>query len=74
MICFDVRIIKISALEADLCFHVSLPLGNTHEMSPTIGNVTHAPYRVIEQGLHQSKHVFVNKLCPGQLLKVDKKN
>ena len=42
-------------------------------LRPLATSPIHAPYRVIEQGLHQSKHVFVNKLCPGQLLKVDKK-
>ena len=57
LIHFDVRIIKIEALEAKLRFHVSLPRGNTRAMSWTLGNVIHAPSDVIEQGLHQSKHV-----------------
>ena len=57
LICFDVRIIKIGALEAELRFHVSLPRGNTRGMSRTIGNVTHAPEDVTEQGLHQQTHV-----------------
>ena len=57
LIHFDVRIIKIEALEAKLRFHVSLPRGNTHGMSWTLGDVIHAPSDVIEQGLHQLKHV-----------------
>ena len=59
LIHLDVRIIKIEALPlaAKLHFHVSLPRGNTHAMSWTLGNVIHAPSDVIEQGLHQSKHV-----------------
>ena len=55
--CFDVRIIKIDALEAELRFHVSLPRGNTRGMSRTIADVTNAPYDVAEKGLHQQKHV-----------------
>ena len=57
MICFEVKIIRIGALEAELHFHVSLPRGNTHGMSLTLGDVTHAPYDVTEQGLHQQNHV-----------------
>ena len=57
LICFDVKIIKIDALEAELRFHVSLPRGNTRGMSRTIADVTHAPYEVTEQGLHQQNHV-----------------
>ena len=57
LIHFDVRIIKIEALEAKLRFHVSLPRGNTHGMSWTLGDVIHAPSDVIEQSLHQLKHV-----------------
>ena len=57
LICFDVKIIKIGALEAELRFHVSLPRGNTRGMSRTLGDVIHAPSDVIEQGLHQLKHV-----------------
>ena len=57
LICFDVKIIRIGALEAELHFHVSLPRGNTRGMSRTIADVTHAPYEVTEQGLHQQKHV-----------------
>ena len=57
LICFDVRIIEIDALEAELRFHVSLPRGNTRGMSRTIADVTHAPYDVTEQGLHQQNHV-----------------
>ena len=57
LIHFDVRFIKIEALEAKLRFHVSLPRGNTHGMSWTLGDVIHAPSDVIEQSLHQLKHV-----------------
>ena len=57
LICFDVKIIKIDALEAELRFHVSLPRGNTRGMSRTIGNVIQAPYDVTEQSLHKQKHV-----------------
>ena len=57
LIHFDVRIIKIEALEAKLRFHVSLPRGNTRGMSRIIGNVTHAPEDVTEYGLHQQTHV-----------------
>ena len=57
LICFDVKIIKIGALEAELHFHVSLPCGNTRGMSQIIGNITHAPEDVTEQGLHQQTHV-----------------
>ena len=53
LICFDVKIIEIDALEAELHFHVSLPRGNTRGMSRTIADVTHTPYEVTEQGLHQ---------------------
>ena len=55
--CFDVRIIKIDALEAELRFHVSLPRGNTRGTSRAIADVTHTPYEVTEKGLHQQKHV-----------------
>ena len=57
LICFNVKVIKIGALEAELRFHVSLPRGNTRGMSRIIGNVTHAPEDVTEQGLHQQTHV-----------------
>ena len=59
LIHLDVRIIKIEALPlaAKLRFHVSLPRGNTRGMSWTLVDVIHAPSDVIEQGLHQLKHV-----------------
>ena len=53
LICFDVKIIKVDALEAKLRFHVSLPRGDTRGKSRTIGDVIYATYRVTEQGLHQ---------------------
>ena len=57
LIHFDVRIIKIEALEAKLSFQVSLPRGNTRGVSWTLGDVIHAPSDVIEQGLDQLKNV-----------------
>ena len=57
LICLEVKIIKIDLLEAKLRFHVSLPCGNTRGMSWTLGDVIQAPSDVIEQGLHQLKHV-----------------
>ena len=57
LIHFDVKIIEIGALKAEFRFHVSLPRGNTRGISRIIGNVTHAPEDVTEQGLHQQTHV-----------------